>query len=316
MPDRHTPPTIARRPGSRRGGRTATPPPGPDVSRRLAALERQVEEALGPSSEAAAFRLPPLEAVVDGVLATADRLRRAVAGEREATAALIDAPLDLLYRWWWRVDVVGLERLPRRGPVLVVANRAGTVLPYEALMLARALRTPSPEGRAARPIVDDWLLRLPLLGGVLTALGAAPAAPAALRRVLAAGEVAISFPEGPAAVGKPVARWYRLAAFTRAGLLRVALQAGVPIVPVAVVGSEEAQPVLWRAERLGRLLGLPAVPVTPTLVPLPTKWTIHVGEPLDALAADTDPRRVQSRLRERLQGLVSDGVRRRAGLFA
>jgi 1-acyl-sn-glycerol-3-phosphate acyltransferase len=316
MPDRDTPPRIARRSGSRRGGRTATPPRSPDVGRRLAALERQVEEALGSPPGAAAVRLPSLEGLLDGVLATADRLRRAVAGEPEATAALIEVPLDLLYRWWWRVDVVGRERLPRRGPVLVVANRAGTVLPYEAFMLARALGTTSPEGRAARPLVDDWLLRLPLLGGALGALGAVPATPAALRRVLAAGEVAVTFPEGPEAVAKPLARWYRLAAFTRGGLLRVALEAGVPVVPVAVIGCEEAQPVLWRAERLGRLLGLPAVPVTPALVPLPTKWTIHVGEPLDSQAGNTDTRGMRTRLRERLQGLVSDGVRRRSGLFA
>ena len=112
-----------------------------------------------------------------------------------------------------------------------------------------------------------------------------PATADSLRRVLAAGEVAIGFPEGPEAVAKPLARRYRLAPFGAAALLRVAAETGAPIVPVAVIGAEEAQPVLWRSERLGRLLGLPAVPVTPPLVPLPTKWTIHVGEPLDAARA-------------------------------
>jgi 1-acyl-sn-glycerol-3-phosphate acyltransferase len=120
-------------------------------------------------------------------------------------------------------------------------------------------------------------------------------------------------------VAKPVAHRYRLVSFTRGALLRVAVEAGVPIVPVAVIGAEETQPVVWRVERLGRLLGLPAVPVTPALVPLPTKWTIHVGEPLDPPARTSDARTlrgVRERVRERLQGLVSDGVRRRAGLFA
>ena len=318
MPDSESPPRITRLSSSRRGNRLATPPSVPEVTRRLAALERQVEEALGSSAQSAA-RLPPFERVLDGVLETANRLRRAVAGESDAIAELIDAPLDLLYRWWWRVEVVGLERLPRRGPVLVVANRAGTLLPYEAFMLARALGSHPPEVRAARPLVDDWLLRLPLVGGAVAALGAVPASAAALRRVLTAGEVAITFPEGPAAVAKSVAHRYRLATFSRGGLLRAAVDAGVPIVPVAVIGAEETQPVLWRVERLGRLLGLPAVPVTVALVPLPTKWTIHVGEPLDALVgvADRRARRgLHARVRERLQGLVSDGVRRRPGLFA
>jgi 1-acyl-sn-glycerol-3-phosphate acyltransferase len=145
------------------------------------------------------------------------------------------------------------------------------------------------------------------------------ASPAALRRVLAAGEVAITFPEGDDAVAKPLSHRYRLAAFARRSLLRVAIDAEVPIVPVAVIGAEDVQPVLWRVERLGRLLGLPAVPITPALVPLPTKWTIHVGEPLEAPARGGEGRAlrtVRERVRERLQGLVSDGVRRRAGLFA
>src|SRR5262245_7845061 len=201
MPDSAPPPRIARLSGTRRGSRTATPPSVPDVSRRLASLERQVEEALT-SSARSVTRLPPLEDLLDGLIATADRLRRAATGEAEATAALLDAPLDLLYRWWWRVDVVGRERLPRRGPVLVMANRGGTLLPYEAFMLARGLGSAAPEPRAARPLLDDWLLRLPIVGGAAAALGAVPASPVALRRVLAAGDVAIMFPEGDDAVAK------------------------------------------------------------------------------------------------------------------
>ncbi len=318
MQDSESPSRIGRLSASRRGGRVATPPSVPDVSRRLATLERQVEEALAGAAPAAVWP-PPLESVLDGVLGAADRLRRAVAGEPEAAAELIETPLGLLYRWWWRVEVIGLERLPRRGPLLVVANRASTLLPYEAFMVTRALTARLPEPRAARPLVDTWLFDLPLIGNALGALGAAPASPVALRRVLAAGEVAVTFPEGPAAVGKPVAHWYRLATFNRGSLLRVAIDASAPIVPVAVIGAEEAQPVLWRTERLGRLLGLPAVPVTPALVPLPTKWTIHVGEPLELPPPGTDQRArraLRARVRERLQGLVSDGVRRRPGLFA
>src|SRR5262249_24561069 len=175
-------------------------------------------------------------------------------------------------------------------------------------MLVRAFATSPPEARAAHPLLDDWLLRLPLLGGAVAALGAVSASPAALRRILRSGDVAITFPEGPDAVAKTVAHRYRLASITRGGLLRVAVESGVPIVPVAVIGAEETQPVVWRVERLGRLLGLPAVPVTPVLVPLPTKWTIHVGEPLDPPVRASDPRTprgLRARVREPVQGLVS-----------
>jgi 1-acyl-sn-glycerol-3-phosphate acyltransferase len=317
MQDSDVPSRIVRLAGSRRGGRVTTRLADLDITRRLATLERQVEEALGSAGQSAVL-VPSLEALVDGFLDAYGRVRRAVAGEHEAAAELIAMPLDLLYRWWWRVDVIGLERVPARGPVLVAANRGGALLPYEAFVLARALGTA--DQRVARPLIDGWLLGLPLAGSAAAALGAAPATAEAVRRALAAGELVITFPEGLAAVAKPVTRRYRLAPFGRASLVRVAVEVGVPVVPVALIGAEEAQPVLLRSERLGRLLGLPALPFTPTPVPLPTKWTIHVGEPLDPPARrGRDGHRALrgfgGRLRERLQGLVSDAVNRRRGLF-
>src|SRR5262249_29724675 len=236
-----------------------------DVTRRLAMLEKQVEAALASAGQSATL-VARLETLVDGVLDAYGRVSRAAAGERAAVAEGLAAPLDFLYRWWWRVDVIGLERLPARGPVLVAANRSGALLPYEAFMLARALERP-PGARATRPLVDGWLLELPLAGTAARALGAIPATAESVRRALAAGEVGLALPGGPAAVAKLVIQRYRLAPFARSSLLRVAVETGAPIVPVAVVGAEEAQPVLWRIERLGRLLGLPAVPVTPAVVP-------------------------------------------------
>src|SRR5262249_33755394 len=93
---------------------------------------------------------------------------------------------DLLSRWWWRVDVIGVERLPARGPVLVAANRAGALLPYEAFVLARSLgRAPGggePGTRVAHPVVDGWLLELPMAGAVAGTLGARRCAAARTRR--------------------------------------------------------------------------------------------------------------------------------------
>ena len=93
--------------------------------------------------------------------------------------------------------------------------------------------------------------------------------------------------------------------------------------PVGIIGVEEVHPVLFRLPRLGQALGIPAIPITPTLVPLPTKWVIHVGEPVDVAgrhpATDatkpTAVRALASQVRERLQGVVSDGLRRRRSVF-
>jgi len=130
---------------------------------------------------------------------------------------------------------------------------------------------------------------------------------------------------------KPFRDRYRLGRFGRGAFARVAIATGTPIVPVAVIGAEEVHPVLARLDLPGRLLGLPTLPVTPTfpwlglwgLVPLPTKWTLLFGEPLEVAARHgvsdaSDPARVarlRDQVRERLQALVLEGRRRRRSLF-
>ena len=250
----------------------------PDLTRRLSALERQVERALA-ATEAGVSTLPSVDSLLDGVTVGVDNVFRVLGGEPEATAAVFETSLDFLARRWWRIEVLGRERLPRRGPMLLVANRVPAAVPYEALVVARALSQGAPQAAVVRPLVDPWLLELPVVGATLRALGARPAT--------------------------------RLAA-------RAVLEAGVPVIPVAVIGAEDAQPVVGRVPGLG-WLGLPAVPITPVLFPLPTKWTVHVGDSLAVPSASADApamQEFQARVRERLQGLLSDAVRRRPGLFA
>ncbi len=217
-----------------------------------------------------------------------------------------------------------LERVPGSGRVLLVANRAGTLLPYDALMLPIALAVDHPRHRRAYAVVDEELLRLPIVGSALAQLDLRPAVPGTVRRLLAEDEAVVAFPS-PA---MPFRARYRIGRLLRVGLLRAALATGAPIVPVAVIGAEEAQPVL---ARLGGRFGLPALPVTPTfpwlglggLVPLPTKWTIYVGDPLEVArhyppeaARDAAAvRRLRDQVRERLQAVVSEGLRRRRALF-
>jgi 1-acyl-sn-glycerol-3-phosphate acyltransferase len=307
---------IRRRRRSRRAesGNGASP-----VDERLGSLEREVEQALeGVDEQSRATQA--LWMSVDGVLSTYATVRRwlgrdfAVGGGQPVGALSLLA----LYRYWWRVETIGLERIPAEGPVLLVANRAGTLLPYDAFMVSVATAMDHPSGRRTRPFIDEWLTGLPIVGSALASLGAQPATTARLRRTFEADEAAIVFPEGREAFAKPFAQRYRLARFGRTALLRLAVEMRVPIVPVAVIGSEEVHPVLWRLERLGRPLGLPAIPITPTLLPLPTKWMLHVGAPLEIAArpaARGDVRLVRTQVRARLQGLVSEALGRRRGVF-
>jgi 1-acyl-sn-glycerol-3-phosphate acyltransferase len=138
------------------------------------------------------------------------------------------------------------------------------------------------------------------------------------------------FPEGVKGVGKRYKDRYRLARFGRGGFVRVALRTGAPIVPCAIVGAEEIHPVLAKADWIGKPIGLPYFPITPTfpvlgalgLVPLPSKWWIDFGEPMDLRehgpeAAD-DPivvNRIAEDVRTRIQGMVNERLARRQSVW-
>jgi 1-acyl-sn-glycerol-3-phosphate acyltransferase len=329
-----------------RGGRARTDrarPASPgEVARRLSALERRVEKALAAAGAGRdTIGAEVVQAVTDGTLGALATLQRltfrdvrstiegwsALAGDLEQDLA--GALFEALYRYWWRVEAVGLERVPARGRVVVVANRSGALLPYDAFMIRVALATEHPAHRAAHPLLEDWLARLPLLGTALARAGGARGGTAGLRRLLARDEVVVVCPEATPA--KLFRDRYRLAQFGRAAFARIAIETGSPIVPVGVIGAEETHPVLARIDLAGRILGLPTLPITPTfpwlglagLVPLPSKWILMVGEPLDVAArhAPGDARqpaavaRLRDQVRERLQALVLEGLRRRRSIF-
>ena len=141
----------------------------------------------------------------------------------------------------------------------------------------------------------------------------------------------VAFPEGVKGAAKVFRERYRLKRFGRGGVVRVALESGAPLVPVAVVGAEEAHPILFKIETLARVVGLPFVPVTPTFpvlgplgfVPLPSKWSIHFGEPiaLDHLGGDAaDDELLVSRLTEELraqiQAMVEQALRERRSVWS
>ncbi|MFN8544768.1 MAG: 1-acyl-sn-glycerol-3-phosphate acyltransferase [Candidatus Binatia bacterium] len=304
-----------------------------ELARRLATLEQQVESALEGRGAAGVAGVPPVVGeAIDEALAGYARLRRWLFGDvGEVDGGLPSIGLRALYRYWWRVDARGLERIPDHGRVLIVANRSAALLPYDALMLPVALALDHPTHRRVHPLVDERLIAMPLIGALFGRLDALTAAPGTLRRLLQDEEAVIVFPEGRVAATKPFGQRYRVGRFGRPSALRVAIETGTPIVPVGVIGAEETQPVLARVGGLERL-GIPPLPVTPTfpwlgpwgLLPLPTKWTIHAGDALDVAAEypagqANDPaavRRLRDQVRERLQGVVSEGLRRRRGLFS
>jgi 1-acyl-sn-glycerol-3-phosphate acyltransferase len=236
---------------------------------------------------------------------------------------------EFLYAVWWRVEATGLDNVPRAGPCLIVANHSG-ILPWDGIMINLAVRHGHPARRACRMLVLDMFALLPFLAPLLAQSGAVRAHPENAERLLRKGELVGVFPEGVKGVGKRFKDRYKLARFGRGGFIRIALRTGAPIIPCAVVGAEEIHPALAQMDWLGRPLGLPYVPITPTFpllgplgfVPLPSKWSIEMGEPIPmdvyAAAAADDPmlvNRLSEQVRATIQGMIDKRVARRQSVW-
>jgi 1-acyl-sn-glycerol-3-phosphate acyltransferase len=194
---------------------------------------------------------------------------------------------EFLYSRWFRVQATGLSNIPAQGRALLVANHAGT-LPYDSAMVMHAVRRDHPARRDVRPLVEDTVFHLPFLGPIMNRIGGVRADPANAERLLESDELVAVFPEGEKGMGKLWKDRYRLQRFGRGGFVKLALRTGAPIIPVAVVGAEEAAPMLGKVTWFAKNIGIPWIPVTPTfpwlgpagLLPLPSKWFVAFGEPI------------------------------------
>lgn len=201
--------------------------------------------------------------------------------------------LRVLYNNWFRVEVSGIENLPTEGAGLVVANHAG-VLPLDGLMASVAVRDNHPTGRDLRLLAADLVFDMPVMGQLARKAGHTMACTADAHRLLADGELTAVFPEGYKGLGKGYRDRYKLQRFGRGGFVSAALRTKAPIIPCSIVGSEEIYPMIADLKLLARLLGLPYFPVTPFfplagpagLIPLPSKWHIAFGTPIET--ADFD----------------------------
>jgi 1-acyl-sn-glycerol-3-phosphate acyltransferase len=201
-------------------------------------------------------------------------------GYDEGFASRVGPLLGLVYDRWWRVTAVGTERVPAEGAALLVGARAGDA-PWEALMVGRALERP------VRMLVDAAAFEVPFLGAALRRLGAAAANRANALRLLGEGHLVLALPRGTR---------------QRSGyeIARIAREAQVPVVPVAIVGAEEA----YTVPVLGPL----------GLATLPSRWRIEFGDPLD-LAAHDQALEAAEAVRERIQTMVHENLVRREGAF-
>ncbi len=236
--------------------------------------------------------------------------------------------LDFLYETFWRVEVRGIENVPDDGPVLVIANHGG-VGPWDALLLAQALARAHPRRRVLRPLLDEKALAMPIVGALASRLGAVASTPTHALELLGAGVALGIFPEGSQATTKAWTDRYRILQFGRGGFAKIALRAGAPIVPCAIVGSEEAAAPPSRPGWLSAQLGVPLPAAAPSLplgglglVPLPSRWSLRFGPPIDLGSEQPgtvdDPARalaITETTRATLQRMLDEDVAARRSVY-
>ena len=244
-----------------------------DLSPPTGALERLLDEDARRRLEALAEALPS-----DG---SYDRFGLSARVVRSAFPFLY-----ALYRLYFRVRSQGHEHIPPEGAAVMVANHGG-LLPFDGAMAAVDVFLHTDPPRLARSIVDLWAGTLPFVNVFFARVGQVIGTHENFKALLDEGQLVLMFPEGMDGIRKPFNQRYRLQRF-HVGFIEHALRSRSPIVPVAILGSDDQAPILYDIKPLARWLGLPVAPITPTfpwlgplgLLPYPVSYRIVYGEPM------------------------------------
>jgi len=237
-------------------------------------------------------------------------------GRSEYAMSLMEPILNFYYRYWFRVEVEGIENVPDTGGALLVSNHSGA-LPPDAPMIMQAIRNEHSSPRPLYMLGEHWFKGYPGVSMIIAKMGVVAAHRENAQRLLHDEKrLAIVFPEGQKGSRKVYWQRYKLRRFGRGGFVRTAIRAGVPIVPIAVVGAEEAMPIFAHMPLLQKLSGLIYFPLTPSFpqfglaapfLYMPAKFKIRFLEPVDLSEyppeAARDPALVQQ-ISEQIRGTI------------
>jgi 1-acyl-sn-glycerol-3-phosphate acyltransferase len=246
-------------------------------------------------------------------------------GRSERVEGLYDRTLlEFFYRYWFRCEIEGIENVPASGGALLVSNHSGA-LPPDAPMIGKAIKEEHPHPRPLNITVEHFFKGYPGFSMLLPKIGCVAAHPANVHRLLRDEEqLVLVFPEGRKGTEKLYKDRYRLRRFGRGGFVEAAMRAQAPIVPVCVVGAEEAAPVFAQLTALQKLTGLLYFPITPTfphlgllgmLGYLPAKFKIRFLEPIhfdepdayrDKSLVQTVAQEVRARIQDNVWQMVGE----------
>jgi 1-acyl-sn-glycerol-3-phosphate acyltransferase len=225
--------------------------------------------------------------------------------------------LKPFYRRYFSVESHGIEHVPKSGRVMLVGNHSGGFALDGMMTVASQFFDMDPP-RVAQGMAEKFLNKMPFASQITNRLGHLTGLPEHAERLLSDERVLMVFPEGARGTEKLFKERYSLVNFG-SGFVRLAMKMKTPIVPFAFLGGGEAVPTISNAYTIGRLMGVPYIPVTPWIVafPLPVKLEVYYSEPMffegngseedETIFANVE--RVKSRIAE----LIDIGRRRRRG---
>lgn len=238
----------------------------------------------------------------------------------DAQTLIAIAPMMVwLYRHYFRCETFGAENIPQ-GRMMVVANHSGQ-LPFDAGMIITSFILEPKIPRYLRGMVERWTAEIPFFSTLLARAGQVVGSPSTCQKLLELDEGVIVFPEGVAGIAKLFSERYKLTNFG-SGFMRVALASKAPIVPVALIGAEEQAPAIANLAPIANKLGMPALPlVFPQIIPfpLPVKYRIYIGEPLefkgDGTEDDEEIAALVQKTKRTIQEMIETGLSRRKNIF-
>jgi 1-acyl-sn-glycerol-3-phosphate acyltransferase len=218
-----------------------------------------------------------------------------------------------LYRHYFRVHAIGVDNVPRQGRAMVVGNHSGGYAIDGLMTLASLFFEPEPP-RLAQGMAEKFISALPVSSLWSARLGQLTGLPEHAERLLQDDRLLMVFPEGARGTAKLFKERYSLVRFGT-GFVRLALATHTPIIPMAFIGGADAVPTIMNLYKLGRLFGVPYIPVTPWLLPLPAPrpCTVLFGEPLTFTGTgheDDEAIEVMVKdVKQRIAGLMEEGRR-------
>jgi 1-acyl-sn-glycerol-3-phosphate acyltransferase len=238
-------------------------------------------------------------------------------GLSKDTIGFFMSALKPLYRTYFSCEADGLEHIPERGRAMLIGNHSGGTALDGLMVIASCFFALDPP-RIAQGMAEKFLNRLPFASQITSRLGHLTGLPEHAERLLSDERLLMVFPEGARGTAKLFKERYSLVNFG-SGFMRLAMKMKTPIVPFAFLGGGEAIPTIANAYTLGKMLGVPYIPITPWIValPLPAKLEVHYSEPMFFEGTGSEEDDVVSanvaKVKDRIATLIERGRKRRKG---